>query len=58
MTKPTRRSTTRTTSRFDDTTVFTFDVDITAIGPKAKMAAFGMKWGYKSHLDALGELLT
>ena len=42
----------------DDTTVVTFDVDITAIGPKAKMAAFGMKWGYKSHLDALGELLT
>jgi hypothetical protein len=28
-------------------------VSITEIGPKAKMAAFGMKWGCKSQLDAL-----
>ncbi len=31
---------------------------ITQIGPKAKLAAFGMKWGYKSQLDALEKLLT
>ena len=36
-----------------DTTTVGFDVVITAIGPKAKMAAFGMKWGYKAHLDKL-----
>lgn len=28
-------------------------VAITQIGPKAKLAAFGMKWGYKAQLDAL-----
>lgn len=28
-------------------------VAITQIGPKAKMAAFGMKWGYKAQLDNL-----
>lgn len=39
-------------------TVVTLDVTITEIGPKAKMAAFGMKWGYKAQLDALEELLT
>ncbi|MGE3621278.1 MAG: SRPBCC domain-containing protein [Acidimicrobiia bacterium] len=33
-------------------------VTITRIGPKAKMAAFGMKWGYKAQLDSLGELLA
>jgi len=33
-------------------------VTITKIGPKAKMAAFGMKWGYKAHLDQLDQLLT
>ena len=33
-------------------------VVITAVGPKAKMAAFGMKWGYKAQLDALDELLS
>ena len=41
-----------------DTTVVTLDVQITEIGPKAKMAAFGMKWGYKAQLDALEELLA
>lgn len=33
-------------------------VTITQIGPKAKLAAFGMKWGYKSQLDALEKLLA
>jgi hypothetical protein len=28
-------------------TVVKLDISITAIGPKAKMAAFGMNWGYK-----------
>ncbi|MEO1064078.1 MAG: SRPBCC domain-containing protein [Actinomycetota bacterium] len=39
-------------------TQLTLHVAITSIGPKAKMAAFGMKWGYKAQLDALGEVLT
>jgi uncharacterized protein YndB with AHSA1/START domain len=38
-------------------TVVHLHVTITAIGPKAKMAAFGMKWGYKAQLDKLDELL-
>lgn len=38
-------------------TVVTLIVAITEIGPKAKMAAFGMKWGYKAQLDALEDLL-
>ncbi len=33
-------------------------VTINQIGPKAKLAAFGMKWGYKSQLDALEKLLA
>lgn len=33
-------------------------VAITNIGPKAKMAAFGMKWGYEAQLDKLEQLLT
>ena len=32
-------------------------VTISAIGPKAKMAAFGMKWGYKQQLDHLGHVV-
>ena len=32
-------------------------VAITKIGPKAKMAAFGMKWGYKQQLDKLVQYL-
>lgn len=39
-------------------TVVTLDVAITEIGPKAKLAAFGMKWGYKAQLDALEALLA
>jgi uncharacterized protein YndB with AHSA1/START domain len=45
------------TSAGDATTVV-LHIDITKIGPKAKMAAFGMKWGYKAYLDKLGELLA
>jgi uncharacterized protein YndB with AHSA1/START domain len=40
-----------------DRTEVRLTVDITRIGPKAKMAAFGMKWGYKAQLDKLGEVL-
>lgn len=38
-------------------TIVRLDVTITKIGPKAKMAAFGMKWGYKAQLDKLRDLL-
>ena len=41
-----------------DTTLLTLHVAITEIGPKAKLAAFGMKWGYKSQLDALDKHLA
>jgi len=41
-----------------DTTTVTLDVAITEIGPKAKLAAFGMKWGYKAQLDALEQHLA
>jgi uncharacterized protein YndB with AHSA1/START domain len=41
-----------------DKTVVTLHVLITEIGPKAKMAAFGMKWGYKSQLEALEKHLA
>lgn len=33
-------------------------ITITEIGPKAKMAAFGMKWGYKQQLDKLEQFLA
>ncbi len=33
-------------------------ITITNIGAKAKMAAFGMKWGYKAQLDKLEKLLS
>ncbi|MEX2505050.1 MAG: SRPBCC domain-containing protein [Egicoccus sp.] len=41
-------------------TVVSLDVTINEIGPgvKAKMAAFGMKWGYKAQLDKLEAHLT
>lgn len=39
-------------------TVVNLSVTITAIGPAAKMAAFGMKWGYKAQLDKLETLLA
>lgn len=39
-------------------TVVRLEVTITHVGPKAKMAAFGMKWGYKAQLGKLEELLA
>lgn len=42
----------------DGTTVVDLTVTITEIGSGAKMAAFGMKWGYKAQLDKLETLLT
>ena len=42
----------------DGDTVVVLDIAITAIGPKAKMAAFGMKWGYKAQLDKLEKYLA
>ena len=39
-------------------TIVRLHVTITEIGPKAKLAAFGMKWGYNQQLDHLGELLV
>lgn len=43
-----------------DKTVVNLRVTITEIGSgvKAKMAAFGMKWGYKAQLDKLEALLA
>lgn len=38
-------------------TVVRLSITITKIGPKAKMAAYGMKWGYKSYLDRLEQVL-
>ncbi len=40
------------------TTTVKLNVAINKIGPKAKMAAFGMKWGYKASLDKLDTLLA
>jgi len=42
----------------DGGTTVQLRVAITKIGPKAKMAAFGMKWGYKANLKALDEVLA
>ena len=42
----------------DGTTTVTLRIAITHIGAKAKMAAFGMKFGYKAQLDKLDKLLT
>jgi uncharacterized protein YndB with AHSA1/START domain len=42
----------------DGGTVVNLTVSITNVGPGAKMAAFGMKWGYKAQLDKLDELLA
>src|SRR5690606_13310084 len=39
-------------------TTVELQVTITQIGPKAKMASFGMKWGYKAQLDKLEQLLA
>ncbi|UUO02824.1 SRPBCC domain-containing protein [Mycolicibacterium novocastrense] len=42
----------------DGMTVVQLNVTITNIGAKAKMAAFGMKWGYKAGLDKLEKHLS
>ncbi|MCV7283038.1 SRPBCC domain-containing protein [Mycolicibacterium flavescens] len=42
----------------DGKTVVQLQITITNIGAKAKMAAFGMKWGYKASLDKLEKLLS
>lgn len=34
-------------------TVVDLRIDIVAVGPGARLAAFGMKWGYKQQLDHL-----
>ena len=47
-----------TLSESDGSTTVTLHVIISSIGPKAKMAAFGMKWGYKAQLDKLAEHLA
>lgn len=41
-----------------DETIVELRISITEIGPKAKMAAFGMKWGYKQQLDKLNDYVT
>jgi len=46
-----------TLSERDGQTTITLDVTITSIGDKAKMAAFGMKFGYKAQLDKLADHL-
>jgi len=45
-------------SEADGMTSVALRVSITQIGPKARMAAFGMKWGYEQQLDHLEELLA
>ncbi len=47
-----------TLAHADGTTHVTLHVAINQIGSKAKMAAFGMKWGYKQQLDNLAEVLS
>lgn len=42
----------------DEGTHAQLSVTITRIGAKAKMAAFGMKWGYKQQLEHLDRLLA
>ena len=41
-----------------DRTVVTLEVSITEVGPAAKVAVFGMKWGYKAQLNALEKHLA
>lgn len=42
----------------DGATTVQLHVTISKIGPKAKLAAFGMKWGYKAQLDKLEKYLS
>jgi uncharacterized protein YndB with AHSA1/START domain len=41
-----------------DATVVKLHISITEVGPKVKMAAMGMKWGYKQQLAKLDRLLA
>lgn len=41
-----------------DGTLLTLHITIDRIGPKAKMAVLGMKWGYKAQLDKLESVLA
>lgn len=47
-----------TLSSDGDSTLLTLHVSIIDIGANAKLAAFGMKWGYKAQLDALEKHLA
>lgn len=47
-----------TLSEDNGTTTVKLHVEITQIGSKAKLAAFGMKWGYENQLDKLDLLLS
>lgn len=47
-----------TLAELDGTTTVRLHVAITDIGPKAKLASFGMKMGYKQHLDKLAAELA
>lgn len=47
-----------TLTEADGSTKLHLRVSITKIGPKAKMAAFGMKWGYKQQLAKLDRHLS
>lgn len=47
-----------TLSEVDGETVLSLAISITKIGSGARMAAFGMKWGYKQYLDKLEKHLS
>jgi hypothetical protein len=47
-----------TLSEDGDKTVVSLRISINEIGSGAKMAAFGMKWGYKQQLDKLETYLS
>ncbi len=47
-----------TLRRDGEATTVQLDISITRVGPKAKMAAFGMKWGYRQQLDHLDRVLA
>ncbi|WP_370331577.1 SRPBCC domain-containing protein [Mycolicibacterium hippocampi] len=42
----------------DEMTTVHLHIAVSKIGPKARMAAFGMKWGYKQQLDKLESYLS
>jgi hypothetical protein len=47
-----------TLSEDDGMTTLELHVSITQVGSGAKMAAFGMTWGFKQQLDHLEDLLS